>query len=399
LKGNGLTHSSLQDIIDKTDNKTEKCSEEEEEKVGLVEGDNLNISDTQHSLLDDVQPNYIHYDFETKAEPEERDEKPNIDDLNLPLKIQLDKDVIPNELNHLLNVQLTQEKVNTDVEPMVDFYFCNTEEVSEAEEDKVDFVVDVQPNYIHYDLQIKAELEEDEKPNIDDLNQIQLQDVNPSKPNHLLNVQLIQEVNTDDKQNFDFYLCQTCDFRTKDIRSLWRHKQIVHDGIRFQCNICEYKATRKTHLSLHLKSVHVGFKFVCDQCDYKASQEGHLKRHKDSKHGLASHFCSQCEYKTSLKANLKNHIKAVHEGRRFKCEACGLESKSKSGLSKHKRAVHQEIRFKCKHCNYESSARGNVRTHTNAVHEHLKLSCEVCDFTTGYPSHLTKHHKMYHTVE
>ena len=59
--------------------------------------------------------------------------------------------------------------------------------------------------------------------------------------------------NLHSKQNLQ---CNECDFNTSSSTSIWRHKQAIHQGLRFQCPYCKHKAKRSDHLKSHIKYRH-----------------------------------------------------------------------------------------------------------------------------------------------
>ena len=71
----------------------------------------------------------------------------------------------------------------------------------------------------------------------------------------------------------DKHTCPICGFQTSQEQQLNVHKQVVHDGRKFQCPDCEYKFSYKGSLVKHHKSVHMGQKFQCADCDYQATQK------------------------------------------------------------------------------------------------------------------------------
>ena len=84
--------------------------------------------------------------------------------------------------------------------------------------------------------------------------------------------------------------CGDCDAgcRVKDKRN--------HKGLNYLCDLCEYKTRDKSNLKKHRDSKHEGFKYSCNQCKYHAKQWISIKKHKESKHGGVIHSCNQCEY-------------------------------------------------------------------------------------------------------
>merc|ERR1712082_589801 len=47
---------------------------------------------------------------------------------------------------------------------------------------------------------------------------------------------------------------------------LKKHKESVHEGVKYQCNQCHYQATQQSSLKKHKESVHEGVKYQCNQC-------------------------------------------------------------------------------------------------------------------------------------
>ena len=43
-----------------------------------------------------------------------------------------------------------------------------------------------------------------------------------------------------------------------DLGSLKRHKESIHEGVRYSCDKCDYKATILNNLKRHIKGKHQG---------------------------------------------------------------------------------------------------------------------------------------------
>ena len=56
-------------------------------------------------------------------------------------------------------------------------------------------------------------------------------------------------------------ICNPCQktFSTKG--AVKRHKQSIHDKVKFPCSVCDYKASRKEDLAKQNDSVHEGIKY------------------------------------------------------------------------------------------------------------------------------------------
>ena len=46
--------------------------------------------------------------------------------------------------------------------------------------------------------------------------------------------------------------------------------------------VCEYQATTQGDLKRHKQAIHEGVKYACDQCEYHATDQRNLKKHKQS---------------------------------------------------------------------------------------------------------------------
>ena len=89
--------------------------------------------------------------------------------------------------------------------------------------------------------------------------------------------------------------------------SLKRHKESVHDGVRYSCDSSEYKATTLSHLKTHKEVIHDGVRYSCDSCDYRATALNSLKTHRESIHDGVRYSCDGCDYKATQLNDLKRH--------------------------------------------------------------------------------------------
>ena len=88
---------------------------------------------------------------------------------------------------------------------------------------------------------------------------------------------------------------------------LKRHKESVHDGVRYSCDSCEYKATTLSHLKTHKEAIHDGVRYSCDSCNYKATTLNSIKTHRESIHDGVRYSCDSCDYKATKLSHLKTH--------------------------------------------------------------------------------------------
>ena len=67
--------------------------------------------------------------------------------------------------------------------------------------------------------------------------------------------------------------CNICTKIYETHKSLKRHVQVVHTGIKYPCDWCVYKATTKGNLKTHIQSVHEKIKYSCNQCDHQSTTQ------------------------------------------------------------------------------------------------------------------------------
>ena len=62
--------------------------------------------------------------------------------------------------------------------------------------------------------------------------------------------------NSKAKRTDGIFACNQCEYKSGTNSSLWRHKKILHEGIRYPCGQCEHKSTSAYTLKRHKKTVH-----------------------------------------------------------------------------------------------------------------------------------------------
>ena len=85
---------------------------------------------------------------------------------------------------------------------------------------------------------------------------------------------------TKPRQNIDGrFICDECEATFASSTKVTRHKQSIHEGMRYPCGDCDYQATDYSNLIKHRNSKHLGVKYPCPYCKYQATQKAHLKTH------------------------------------------------------------------------------------------------------------------------
>ena len=91
-----------------------------------------------------------------------------------------------------------------------------------------------------------------------------------------------------------------------------KHKQNVHQGIKFACDQCNYTCNRIQDLNLHVRSKRQGITYPCDVCDYKATTLVILRSHEKTIHN-ENYPCSFYKFSSSKPNRLKLHKQNVHK--------------------------------------------------------------------------------------
>ena len=136
------------------------------------------------------------------------------------------------------------------------------------------------------------------------------------------------------------FICPECGIVVTMQKTLKRHIEAIHLGIRYPCDQCPFQARSKISLKHHIEAVHEGKRYYCDQCEFIALTKQDLRKHGNGKHGEKNYHCDQCDYKTKASGTLKKHINAVHLKMKLTCPDCGSKHSQIGALVKHRRLKH-----------------------------------------------------------
>ena len=196
-------------------------------------------------------------------------------------------------------------------------------------------------------------------------------------------------------KNDNLYPCDQCEYiAIGNKQNLKRHKESIHEGIRYSCDLCGSAFTKPSALTRHRKLKHEGIIYQCDQCEYKGAS---LYRHIRTTHKGVRYPCDQCEHASTTKQGLTKHKKAKHYSS-LQCDQCEYTAIELSGLKQHKKTEHEENRLPCDQCDYSATTRQNLGKHHASKHEGIRYPCELCDYLATQPSSLKLHIKTKHTV-
>ena len=237
------------------------------------------------------------------------------------------------------------------------------------------------------------------------------------------------------------YTCDQCIYKGKTKQKLKVHREIHHEGIRYNCEHCDdHEAPTRNHLALHYRRKHKGFelplmiekskvehnckeknceaKFLhsprpkqqttkCDQCDYTGSSKQKVQVHVDIHHRGLRYICDLCKHKTTMKGNLSLHYSLKHKEVPIppKFEKTVIEHNCKELNCRDKFRNAQEQRQdvnaklqtnECDQCEYTGENKQNTKNHIDIHHKGIRYNCGLCDRKATSKGNLSSHYTSKH---
>lgn len=210
----------------------------------------------------------------------------------------------------------------------------------------------------------------------------------------------------DDPTIFEYFECTSCDFISREKRTVVHHEKFVHKKDELEelsCDLCSFTTFERKTLNRHKKIIHkeIQIEYSCKFCDFRTKWKSNLKRHNDDVHAARPEMfrCDECDFESNRKQNLERHVKWVH-GSKLKCNDCEYQAKTKRNLRSHMRTEHGKKKkqehtvYKCDRCEYRTLEEQMYLVHANSKH----LECEKCGFKTITVElmnlHKTTNHKL-----
>jgi len=228
--------------------------------------------------------------------------------------------------------------------------------------------------------------------------------------------------------------CPKCDFSMKTKDGILTHIVARHNKTISTCNKCNFRSRSIVLLLKHKYEKHCGAKsyLTCDQCEYICTRTGAMYYHKTQKHNVKHAItqcgiktkeklhsiekplqCAECLYTCEVKQSLKTHIYAMHCKVKYICDTCLQTFRYFATFNTHMLKVHKDGEFfKCKYCKYKSHVHFHVirheKNHTkinilSAAHalqkqNHLlqKYECKLCRLTFKSKTYLRMHVSLRH---
>ena len=173
----------------------------------------------------------------------------------------------------------------------------------------------------------------------------------PESPtiSHNSNVAAVKDIKKQYKDR-KLYACDLCDFKpTKYSTNYIRHRQSVHDKIRWPCDFCNKTYATSNKLNQHSKKEH---------------QKAQLKQIVQTEGSQPPTMSDNSKAKIP---NIKNKGNKL-----YNCDLCDFKpTRYSTDYIRHKESVHEKIRWKCNFCDKTFSRSVNLDKHTKK--EHIKL--------------------------
>jgi len=192
------------------------------------------------------------------------------------------------------------------------------------------------------------------------------------------------------------FVCALCNFKAKNMLSLVKHKEKVHEmSNEYPCMLCDFVGKKFSYLKQHVEAHHEEGKYHCDQCTYVASTKARLKVHIESKHEMKRYPCEDCGFMSTCPYYLQRH-REKHLKIRYKCDECDETKASQEVLRRHKKIMHQGLKFYCDQCDYSVGSRARFLEHKRTKHEGKIYRCDECDYVGNSAAYLKTHKEVKH---
>ena len=201
--------------------------------------------------------------------------------------------------------------------------------------------------------------------------------------------------------------CHVCYKKFANKRNLNEHLAVIHNvnngkaENKFTCPTCGKEFHKKFNYTSHMLKHSQVFSFSCKfpDCGKEFKRERSLVKHCQVVHGgvRERYLCGQCGQEFSSQVGFKSHL-AKHTGqeyvrRNIKCNLCDKKFRSQADLKIHVIVHTKEKAFQCSwpECGQSFGQKASLKDHIN-VHEE-RFKCHGCDKCFGRERYLVMHLK------
>ena len=206
--------------------------------------------------------------------------------------------------------------------------------------------------------------------------------------------------------------CDICFKSLKNIKTLQRHKRVVHEGKRptnpdKKCDVCDFTGESVTALRIHKEKMHPNAEpFKCDLCDYTSILKCRVRNHKSDVHKEKCNMCDICGRGFKSLPSLQKHVVRMHSNMSdhnpsHTCQECGKSFKNSTGLSSHILAVHNSSEkgpreYVCDQCGKDFLTKSHLAMHRYQIHGQKFFICTLCERIFSVRKKLAEHIKNDH---
>ena len=205
--------------------------------------------------------------------------------------------------------------------------------------------------------------------------------------------------NKEDHDEVGYLVC--CDRKFKKRYEIYKHiMEHKKPPERLICNVCNKKFKNERSLKFHKKEIHTPDEerpYACEKCPRKFTSISVLKQHLICHEGIKKFVCSipECSQTLASKGALKLHMK-IHDGSNdFICDVCSKIIKGKANLEYHKKTHDDNYANEKVQCPICGAWVKSLRKHKRA-HSHVQLECNICGKTYPSKESLKTHIKFTH---
>ena len=202
-----------------------------------------------------------------------------------------------------------------------------------------------------------------------------------------------------------YHPCDECDFTTRDVRYLRRHKLYRHASeeekrlAKYACDQCSYVSTAHNSLRRHKVNIHSTKVYECAHCHVVCSSKRELTKHEkiectvkcQSKKSKKSLTCPVCGTVVLSEQEFLTHICApkIEE---FECAVCDVVLFSKADFIEHNEIYEEYHKYRAKQTiSKECSSKNAMQVKIT------DLKCHICNIEVKSDWEMISHNKIYKT--
>lgn len=337
-----------------------------------------------------LDPSQIEQDVEEKYKIESPEEKvePFVQEVQIPLKLDNEKDVeaaVPKHLDVMVEILEDSRLSNEDDCALSELDRESNHAIEEDEQD-VDYALDVEP--------MKKRGRGRPK--------VRFSSMGMKKPTKceicgklVVYMKDHMQIHAEEKK----FKCPHCDRSFSQSNNLTYHIR-KHTGEKpFACDKCDKSFICKSHLLSHARYHENDQPYQCEICSKRFNQACNLTKHLRVHSGEKPYSCKLCGKAFMNLSNMKVHEKRHQGDQNFTCEICSKSFYDNYHLVRHMMVHSKKKRFKCVRCPKQFNTIDDLKSHaTHHKDPEEFISCELCSKPFNTIHKLNLHMRSHMTV-